>query len=38
MRQVVEDLRQHDRLIVVDEPVSAHLELAEIQRRNAEFF
>ncbi len=32
-RQVVEDLRQHDRLIVVDEPLSPHLEIAEIQRR-----
>lgn len=32
-RQLVEDLRRHDRLLVVDEPVDPHLELAEIHRR-----
>lgn len=32
-RQLVEDLRKHQRLIVVDDPVDPHLELAEIHRR-----
>jgi len=32
-RQLVEDLRRHGRLLVVDEPVDPHLELAEIHRR-----
>ncbi len=32
-RQVVEDLRQHGRLIEIDEPISPNLEMAEIQRR-----
>lgn len=32
-RQVVNDLRQHGRLIEVDWPVDPYLELAEIQRR-----
>jgi 4-hydroxy-3-polyprenylbenzoate decarboxylase len=33
LRACVEDLRRHRHLLVVDEPLSAHLELAEIQRR-----
>ncbi|MGI9518860.1 MAG: UbiD family decarboxylase [Pirellulaceae bacterium] len=32
-RQCVEDLKKHDQLIVLDEPVLAHLQIAEIQRR-----
>jgi 4-hydroxy-3-polyprenylbenzoate decarboxylase len=32
-RQLVEDLRRHGRLLVVDELVDPHLELAEIHRR-----
>lgn len=32
-RQLVEDLRRHDRLLVVDDEVDSHLELAEIHRR-----
>jgi 4-hydroxy-3-polyprenylbenzoate decarboxylase len=32
-RQVVEDLRKNGRLIEVDEPLSPHLEIAEVQRR-----
>ena len=32
-RQVVEDLRKNDRLIEIAEPLSAHLEIAEVQRR-----
>ncbi|MBL8891390.1 MAG: UbiD family decarboxylase [Planctomycetaceae bacterium] len=33
LRQCVEDLKRHRHLLVVDEPLSANLELAEIQRR-----
>ena len=33
MWQVADDLKRHDRLIEVDEPVSPTLEIAEIQRR-----
>jgi 4-hydroxy-3-polyprenylbenzoate decarboxylase len=32
-RDVVEDLRKHGKLIEITEPLSPHLELAEIQRR-----
>jgi 4-hydroxy-3-polyprenylbenzoate decarboxylase len=32
-RDTVEDLRRNGRLIVVDEPLSPHLEIAEVQRR-----
>lgn len=32
-REAVEDLRKNGRLIVVDEPLSPHLEIAEVQRR-----
>ncbi len=32
-RDVVEDLRKHGKLIEISEPLSPHLELAEIQRR-----
>lgn len=32
-RDVVEDLRQHGKLIEITDPLSPHLELAEIQRR-----
>ncbi|MCU0707317.1 MAG: UbiD family decarboxylase [Pirellula sp.] len=32
-REVVEDLKRHGRLIEVDEPLSPHLEIAEVQRR-----
>lgn len=32
-RQVVEDLRRHGRLIEITEPLSTHLEIAEVQRR-----
>ncbi len=32
-RDTVEDLRSHGRLIVVDEPLSPYLEIAEVQRR-----
>ena len=32
-RQLVEDLRRHDRLIEITEPLSTHLEIAEVQRR-----
>jgi len=32
-RQVVEDLRKNERLIEITEPLSTHLEIAEIQRR-----
>ncbi len=32
-RQVVDDLRKNDRLIEIDEPLSTHLEIAEVQRR-----
>lgn len=32
-RQVVEDLRTHGRLVEVTEPLSPHLEIAEVQRR-----
>ena len=32
-REAVEDLRKHGRLIEVNEPISPHLEMAEIQRR-----
>jgi 4-hydroxy-3-polyprenylbenzoate decarboxylase len=32
-RQIVEDLRQHGRLIEINEPISPNLEMAEIQRR-----
>ena len=32
-RQLVDDLRRHDRLLVVEDPVDPHLELAEIHRR-----
>ena len=32
-RQVVEDLRKNERLIEIAEPLSAHLEIAEVQRR-----
>jgi 4-hydroxy-3-polyprenylbenzoate decarboxylase len=32
-RQVVEDLRKNDRLIEMTEPLSTHLEIAEVQRR-----
>jgi 4-hydroxy-3-polyprenylbenzoate decarboxylase len=32
-RQVIEDLRRHGRLIEVHEPLSPHLEIAEVQRR-----
>jgi len=32
-RQVVEDLRKNDRLIEITDPLSAHLEIAEVQRR-----
>ncbi|MEO8270021.1 MAG: 3-octaprenyl-4-hydroxybenzoate carboxy-lyase, partial [Aureliella sp.] len=32
-RQLVDDLGRHQRLIVVDEPIDPHLELAEIHRR-----
>ena len=33
LRACVEDLQRHRHLLVVDEPLSAYLELAEIQRR-----
>ncbi len=33
LRQCVDDLRSVDKLIVVEDPVDAHLEAAEIQRR-----
>jgi len=32
-RQVVEDLRKNERLIEINEPLSTHLEIAEVQRR-----
>lgn len=32
-RQVVEDLRSHGRLIEIADPLSTHLEIAEVQRR-----
>ena len=32
-RDVVEDLKRHGRLIEVDEPLSPHLEIPEVQRR-----
>lgn len=32
-RQLVEDLRRHDRLLVIEDEVDPHLELAEIHRR-----
>ncbi len=32
-RDAVEDLRRNGRLVVVDEPLSPHLEIAEVQRR-----
>ncbi len=32
-RQCVDDLKRHDQLIVCDDPVSARLQVAEIQRR-----
>ncbi len=32
-RQVVEDLRLNDRLIEITDPLSTHLEIAEVQRR-----
>ena len=32
-RQVVADLRLNDRLIEITDPLSAHLEIAEVQRR-----
>lgn len=32
-RQLVDDLRRHERLLVVDEPIDPRLELAEIHRR-----
>jgi 4-hydroxy-3-polyprenylbenzoate decarboxylase len=32
-RQLVQDLRRHERLLVIDDPVDPHLELAEIHRR-----
>jgi len=32
-RETVEDLRKNGRLIVVEEPLSPHLEIAEVQRR-----
>ncbi len=32
-RQLVDDLQQNQRLIVIDEPVDPHLEIAEIHRR-----
>lgn len=32
-RQVVDDLRRHGKLLECDEPLSPHLEIAEVQRR-----
>lgn len=32
-RQLVDDLRRHNRLLVIDDPVDPYLELAEIHRR-----
>ena len=32
-RDAVDDLKRHGRLVVIDEPLSPHLEIAEVQRR-----